>query len=708
MSFYVIERLAYLLLVAATLSGSNTVLHTIGSNAFTMIRTTTNRRVVTDAIRRRSRRYTTQKQQLLNQRSIYAVPRYRHQLFLGSDYNVFSSSSLPDQQFLHENVLTTDISLDDVIVAAELQVPTRSATPVQSQPQPPPAAPPPPPLKIKATQARATAKPKAAASASKDRTARAAVASNSNSYLTSSDNFYFNDDDNIAYYQNDDDDNADNYLYSDRDDITLPRGDPNEPRSSQSPSNRAEYEAAMYPPKEVVRTVDDYNSIEDYLSREGIRSRPVPDGNWNVENPVAWAKDFGRRSPDYDNILRSIIKLQPGDEGYYDYNSEVVVVPETTVVRTVEQAKIVLQKLMNADQDIVHACDTEVMDIDLKSVGPVGNGYCTCVSIYSGPTFDYGLGHGLGTTLWIDNLDDACGLLQEFKAWFESETFKKVWHNYGFDRHILWNEGIDLRGFWGDTMHMARLEDTSRSKTAGMGGYGLEALTSDLLDERKRPMKELFGVKRKRKDGSEGSLVDIPPVEVLQRDPNYRYEWIKYSAMDAKSTWLLREELTKRLKSTSWIEPDTNMYDYYELHMRPFGEVLTDMERRGIRVDAKDYLATVEIQARQDRAHHVEVFRQWAAKQIGANGLAMNTASSTQLGTFLFGGARNQKTNEETERVREFKVPRDEIPEDALEAYRLEEEALKNQDKCTSGELTFAILSNVAEIHLTKHPRFRP
>eukprot|EP00954_Amorphochlora_amoebiformis_P016232 1271894-Amorphochlora_amoeboformis.AAC.1 len=25
----------------------------------------------------------------------------------------------------------------------------------------------------------------------------------------------------------------------------------------------------------------------------------------------------------------------------------------------------------------------------------------------------------------------------------------QVWHNYGFDRHVLYNEGIDARGFAG-------------------------------------------------------------------------------------------------------------------------------------------------------------------------------------------------------------------------------------------------------------------
>jgi hypothetical protein len=35
-----------------------------------------------------------------------------------------------------------------------------------------------------------------------------------------------------------------------------------------------------------------------------------------------------------------------------------------------------------------------------------------------------------------------------------------VWHNYGFDRHVMGNEGIDCGGFFGDTFHMARLEST--------------------------------------------------------------------------------------------------------------------------------------------------------------------------------------------------------------------------------------------------------
>jgi hypothetical protein len=79
----------------------------------------------------------------------------------------------------------------------------------------------------------------------------------------------------------------------------------------------------------------------------------------------------------------------------------------------------------------------------------------------------------------------AAGILAEFERFFCSEVPQKVWHNYGFDRHVL--EGLlprdavsgqqkKLAGFGGDTLHMSRLHDASR-KTKG--GYGLEALSSD-------------------------------------------------------------------------------------------------------------------------------------------------------------------------------------------------------------------------------------
>ena len=53
-------------------------------------------------------------------------------------------------------------------------------------------------------------------------------------------------------------------------------------------------------------------------------------------------------------------------------------------------------------------------------------------------------------------------------------AIKKVWHNYSFDRHVMGNAGLQCQGFEGDTMHMARLWNSSRK---GKVNYSLESLS---------------------------------------------------------------------------------------------------------------------------------------------------------------------------------------------------------------------------------------
>ena len=348
-----------------------------------------------------------------------------------------------------------------------------------------------------------------------------------------------------------------------------------------------------------------------------------------------------------------------------------------TIVKTVEHAKEVLEVLM-AHPEAYHACDTEVADIDLSAVGPVGHGKVICVSIYSGPTVDFG--DGPGTALWVENMGASEGVLQVFKDWFEDERYKKVWHNYGFDRHVLYNEGIDAKGFGGDTMHMARLWDSGRDK--GGGGYSLEALTDELLGRRKTPMKEIFGVPKLRKDGTPGSLVEIPDVRTLQTEPQHRRDWIRYSAYDAEGTWFLRERLEENLRAMEW-QPmgrsaPESLFDFYKSYYVPFGELLTDMERNGIRVEADTYLKDVGEQARVDREQALQQFREWAGT-ITPSARFINPASSAQLQTFFFGGAmRKQKRGGAPEILpseRTFDVDMD----DELEAFLEEQKAAQNE-----------------------------
>ena len=52
--------------------------------------------------------------------------------------------------------------------------------------------------------------------------------------------------------------------------------------------------------------------------------------------------------------------------------------------------------------------------------------------------------------------------------------------------------------------------------------------------QRKVPMKELFGVPKLKKDGTPGSLVELPPIDEIQTRPDMRNDFIWYSAYDAQ------------------------------------------------------------------------------------------------------------------------------------------------------------------------------
>lgn len=177
-----------------------------------------------------------------------------------------------------------------------------------------------------------------------------------------------------------------------------------------------------------------------------------------------------------------------------------------TVVNNVAKARHALSVLNSLPKTAFHACDTEVAFINVKKQSPVGNGKVICLSVFSGPDVDF----GDGPRLWIDNYGEAevrgfyekplyllvsCftvddpfpllfrtqGTLHYFKDWLEDHERLKVWHNYGFDRHVLFNHNINVLGLGGDTMHMARLWDSARPKK---GGYSLETLSADLLGKR--------------------------------------------------------------------------------------------------------------------------------------------------------------------------------------------------------------------------------
>ncbi|KAL7103475.1 hypothetical protein ACP275_08G181800 [Erythranthe tilingii] len=334
------------------------------------------------------------------------------------------------------------------------------------------------------------------------------------------------------------------------------------------------------------------------------------------------------------------------------------------VVDDVTEARRVVSLLTTKFKNLIHACDTEVANIDVKEETPVDHGEITCFSIYSGSEADFGEGK---SCIWVDILDGGGkDLLQEFALFFENPSIKKVWHNYSFDNHVIENYGLKLSGFHADTMHMARLWNSARRTE---GGYSLEALTGDsnvMSDAKRGPgekvigkvsMKNIFGKKKIKKDGTEGKLITIPPVEELQRVE--KKLWVCYSALDSISTLGLYESLEKKLLKTPW-SVDGNfkgsMFDNYQRYLRPFGELLVKLETEGMLVD-RSYLAGIEKVAKAEQQIAADRFRKWASKYC-PDAKHMNVGSDTQLRQIFFGGIQNRKDPSEFLPVeKDFKIP---------------------------------------------------
>ncbi|XP_020596594.1 DNA polymerase I A, chloroplastic/mitochondrial-like [Phalaenopsis equestris] len=325
---------------------------------------------------------------------------------------------------------------------------------------------------------------------------------------------------------------------------------------------------------------------------------------------------------------------------------------KVVVVDNVSTAEEVVCMLTTKYRNHIHACDTEVAKIDVKQETPVDHGEIICFSIYSGPQAEFGNGKSY---IWVDVLDGGRDVLMKFAPFFEDQTIKKVWHNYSFDRHIMENYGVKVSGFHADTMHLARLWDSSRRID---GGYSLEALTSDPIvmsgtgfhtnDEfmGKISMKSLFGKRKVKKDGSEGKSITIAPVELLQREETI--PWICYSVSDSINTLRLYESLKAKLESMDWVFDGVwkgSMYEFYEEYWRPFGNLLANMEAEGLLVD-RGYLSNVEKVAVAEQEVAADKFRSWASKYC-PDAKFMNVGSDAQIRQLFFGGAANRKDEEQ-------------------------------------------------------------
>ncbi len=218
-------------------------------------------------------------------------------------------------------------------------------------------------------------------------------------------------------------------------------------------------------------------------------------------------------------------------------------------------------------------------------------------------------------------------------------------------------------------------------------GYSLEALARDFLrghkELMKKPMKQLFGQPKLKKDGGVSKVVVTPAthvlhglgVEVHEGWQERWQQWVMYGVIDAASTWHLYHKLKNALEAKEW-HPDPILFSYaansvmkkerkslfhvYNEYLVPFGHLLAQIESRGFEINVQ-FLKSQLAAAESDRDGHLQQFMAWLRSFMG-NGPGgandFNVSSDLNRRALLFGpdalspsGARQYKSTGKPSRI---------------------------------------------------------
>lgn len=171
-------------------------------------------------------------------------------------------------------------------------------------------------------------------------------------------------------------------------------------------------------------------------------------------------------------------------------------------------------------------------------------------------------------------------------------------------------------------------------------------------------MSRTFTRRKVLKNGELGKTYEMPSFVEIYTSIDLLPKMIQYAAFDADATFFLRECLVAELARYKVnFEDMRNLFDLYTKYWLPFGEVLTDLERSGIRVDL-DHLRKAEIQALTDIKNLESQFISWV-RSIQPSATEFNPSSTQQLQQLLFApfsrkAVQATKTEELEVDVRDF------------------------------------------------------
>ncbi len=162
--------------------------------------------------------------------------------------------------------------------------------------------------------------------------------------------------------------------------------------------------------------------------------------------------------------------------------------------------------------------------------------------------------------LFSKDLSDRLSLEEFVKIFgpvFKNKKIRKVCQNGKFDISVMRSNGVEVNGFFFDTMLASYVIDPDQK-------HGMDDLSQKYLKYKPIPLSDLIGVKK-------------DPSKIFEVEPDKLSE---YSAEDADITFRLFEILKKE------IEKENQHQVAYDIEF-PLVTVLEEMEREGVRVDKK-------------------------------------------------------------------------------------------------------------------------
>lgn len=240
------------------------------------------------------------------------------------------------------------------------------------------------------------------------------------------------------------------------------------------------------------------------------------------------------------------------------------------------------------------AFDTETTELNPINAEIVGLSFAT----EAGKAAYLPLGHSyLGAPEQLDRKE----ALERLKPLLEDPERGKVGQNLKYDRQVLLNHGIDLKGIWFDTMLESYLIDSTATR------HDMDSLARKHLGRKTIKYEEVAG-----KGKSQVSFSQVPLEEATH-----------YAAEDADITLQLHQTLWPKLEAAPSLK---RLFNEVEL---PLIEVLARIERNGVTID-------ISMLNRQSD-ELANGLKEVAAKAYELAGGPFNLGSPKQLREILFG-----------------------------------------------------------------------